>query len=32
MNAESVKARLKNVAMETGRTFQDLPTLGLDKA
>ena len=24
MNAESVKARLKNVAMETGRTFQDL--------
>lgn len=24
MNAESVKARVKNVAMETGRTFQDL--------
>ena len=24
MNAESVKARLKNVAIETGRTFQDL--------
>ena len=32
MNAESVKARLKNVAVETGRTFQDLlGTYGMER-
>lgn len=33
MNAESVKARLKNVAIETGRTFQDLlGSYGMERA